>query len=412
MCSNSEGASIKDIKGNNAMHSYFNPTSCAWDLRQQSGRKLPHSYIAGVSSEPMPLPLPVPVASVLSEPVHGPSSSDDTIFATATPPTTSTATDTLNDTLNDTLTHTLNDTITYTTTTITTIHPWDLMTHSKWSKLGGAHTKREFKWKKEQLDLLQVFGNASQTMLRLQLQQLLITVGPSPTNYIIIKVASNEKQSKLDTLQQKVDWAIKPVAAEDLHFAVAHTSGEWSSEQVHQLAQEVKQCLQASSSSSEAAVNESFKCNKIAFLNTDNSRRQVLGVALQDAHSAGHKMIGIIQDAFQTTKGINMEETPHITLLKRISNKTQSAQSRNDKVDEVVKDELPNDYDYLGELEIKEVIFGDTGTFMFSIYCALSAISSQSALLQNPLHVNDSPAPAEHFHHSSFLIRADLTELR
>lgn len=66
--------------------------------------------------------------------------------------------------------------------------------------------------------------------------------------------------------------------------------------------------------------------------------------------------IGIIQDAFQTTKGINMEETPHITLLKRISNKTQSAQSRNDKVDEVVKDELPNDYDYLGELEIKEVI--------------------------------------------------------
>ncbi|KAJ8651242.1 hypothetical protein O0I10_013286 [Lichtheimia ornata] len=75
------------------------------------------------------------------------------------------------------------------------------------------------------------------------------------------------------------------------------------------------------------------------------------------------------------------------------------------------------------------VKFGDTSTFMFvdpgrakdaeeplcvtqPIYCPLAAISSQSASLQNPLHVNDSPTPAEHFRHSSFLIRADLTELR
>lgn len=111
--------------------------------------------IAGVSSEPVPL-------ACDQVPAPGPSSSDDTTItpiSTTTTSTTTPATDTPIDTTIDTTTDTTTTPATNTTTTtITTIDPWASMTHSKWSKLGGAHTKRELKWKKEQDDLVEVFG--------------------------------------------------------------------------------------------------------------------------------------------------------------------------------------------------------------------------------------------------------------
>lgn len=46
------------------------------------------------------------------------------------------------------------------------------------------------------------------------------------------------------------------------------------------------------------------------------------------------------------------------------------------------------------------------------INCQLIAQSSYSQLLSNPLHLNDSSSPAHHFHHSTFLIKRDLTKKR
>ncbi|CDH59562.1 predicted protein [Lichtheimia corymbifera JMRC:FSU:9682] len=64
---------------------------------------------------------------------------------------------------------------------------------------------------------------------------------------------------------------------------------------------------------------------------------QVLGVAPRDTMSAAHNLIGEIQDAFNDTEDLFL-----------------FLQARHDKLDEVIKDELPNDYDYLGNQKRSE----------------------------------------------------------
>ncbi|CDH50647.1 predicted protein [Lichtheimia corymbifera JMRC:FSU:9682] len=184
------------------------------------------------------------------------------------------------------------------------------------------------------------------------LQQLVVAETPAAKVFVVIGVAGVNADAKQDSLAQAIDDAGKTIPAEKLHFSVCHSSPSFSASEAIALAEELEEKMKDAALSTD--LKNAFHCNRQAFFNVDY-RHQVLGVVSEDTTSPAHTLINLVQGMLQGSSDLDMEATPHITLINRRSPNAQNSRADQDRrlITEISK--FDNAHDWLGPLKIKSL---------------------------------------------------------
>lgn len=222
-----------------------------------------------------------------------------------------------------------------------------------------------------------------------------MTETPVATTYVVIDVVGVDADAKLDSLSQAIGDAGKTIPAEKLHFSVCHSSPSFSASEAIALAEELDEKMKPTTLPRN--LNSIFKCNKKVFFNVDGRHQGsynlsllqhlfffcslltkflVLGVVPEGTTSPPHQLISMYSctfwwyNTFQTiliimivefvqstlsSSDLDMEATPHVTIINRRSPNAQNSRADQDRrlVAEINKYNC--DHDWLGPLTIKGV---------------------------------------------------------